>query len=101
MNGCSTATKPTNGRSLDRGSIPLHSTALVSNLGRLAYQRGQLSVKQPLNALQVQLLLDLPTGLICQIMESNPIGRSALFAKQMELITCGSSPLLSAFENVV
>jgi hypothetical protein len=48
------------------------------NLGRLAYQSGQLSVKQPLIALQVQLLLDLP------IVESNPIRRLALFAKQMD-----------------
>jgi hypothetical protein len=30
-------------------------------IGRLAYQRGQLSVKQPLLALQVRLLPDLPT----------------------------------------
>jgi hypothetical protein len=55
-------------------------------IGRLAYQRGQLSVKQPLLALQVRLLPDLP------IMESNPIRRllrraqsaAALFAKQMD-----------------
>jgi hypothetical protein len=31
-----------------------------TNIGRLAYQRGQLSVKQPLLALQVRLLPDLP-----------------------------------------
>jgi hypothetical protein len=49
-----------------------------SSIGRLAYQRGQLSVKQPLCALQVRLLPDLP------IMESKSIGRSALFAKQMD-----------------
>ncbi len=48
-------------------------------MGRLAYQRGQLSVKQPLLALQVRFLLDLPT------MESKSIRRSALFAKQMGL----------------
>jgi hypothetical protein len=47
-------------------------------MGRLAYQSGQLSVKQPLIALQVQLLLDLPT------LESNPIRRLVLFAKQMD-----------------
>jgi hypothetical protein len=56
------------------GSIPVEGT----NIGRPAYQCGQLSVKQPLIALQVQLLTDLPN------MESNPIGRSALFAKQMD-----------------
>jgi hypothetical protein len=60
-------------------------------IGRPAYQRGQLSVKQPLLALQVQVLPDLPP------LESNPIGRSALFAKQMEFNACGSIPLLSAF----
>ena len=55
-------------------------------MGRLAYQRGQLSVKQPLLALQVRLLPDLP------ILESKSIGRllrraqsaAALFAKQMD-----------------
>ena len=47
-------------------------------MGRLAYQRGQLSVKQPLLALQVRLLPDLP------IMESKPIRQLALFAKQMD-----------------
>ncbi len=47
------------------------------SIGRLAYQRGQLSVKQPLLALQVRLLPDRPS------MESNPVRRSALFAKQM------------------
>lgn len=49
-----------------------------TSIGRLAYQRGQLSVKQPLLALQVRLLPDLP------IMESKSIRRSALFAKQMD-----------------
>ena len=47
-------------------------------IGRLAYQRGQLSVKQPLLALQVRLLPDLPS------MESKPIRKLALFAKQMD-----------------
>ncbi len=47
-------------------------------LGRLAYQRGQLSVKQPLLALQVRFLPDLP------IMESKPVRQLALFAKQMD-----------------
>jgi hypothetical protein len=47
-------------------------------IGRLAYQRGQRSVKPPLLALQVRLLPDLP------IMESKSIGRAALFAKQMD-----------------
>jgi hypothetical protein len=38
------------------GSIPVEGT----NIGRPAYQCGQLSVKQPLIALQVQILPDLP-----------------------------------------
>ncbi len=47
------------------GSTPVGTANF--NMGRLAYQRGQLSVKQPLLALQVRLLPDLP------IMESKPI----------------------------
>ena len=58
------------------GSTPVGTAKF--NMGRLAYQRGQLSVKQPLLALQVRLLPDRP------MMESNPIRRSALFAKQMD-----------------
>ena len=81
------------------GSLPSALPNLLmleqTKIGRLAYQRGQLSVKQPLLALQVRLLPDRPS------MESNPIRRSALFAKQMEFHACGSTPLLSAFENVV
>ena len=58
------------------GSTPVGTAKF--NMGRLAYQRGQLSVKQPLLALQVRLLPDLPT------LESKSIRRSALFAKQMD-----------------
>ena len=64
------------------GSTPVGTAKF--NIGRLAYQRGQLSVKQPLFALQVRPLPDLPIGLINKIMESKPIRQLALFAKQMD-----------------
>ena len=38
-------------------------------MGRLAYQRGQLSVKQPFNTLQVRLLPDLPNRLINSLID--------------------------------
>jgi len=48
-------------------------------LGRLAYQRGQLSVKQPLKALQVRI-----GARLTKSMESKPVRGWVLFAKQME-----------------
>lgn len=66
------------------GSTPVGTAKF--NMGRLAYQRGQLSVKQPLLALQVRLLPDLPN--LWRVNRSGERLRracaSTLFAKQMD-----------------
>jgi hypothetical protein len=64
-------------------------------MGRPAYQCGQLSVKQPLIALQVRILPDLPK----QWRVTRLGDRRCLLNRWIN--NCGSSPLLSAFENVV
>ena len=75
------------------GSTPVGTAKF--NMGRLAYQRGQLSVKQPLLALQVRLLPDLPN--LWRVNRSGD--RRCLLNRWMN--NCGSTPLLSGSENVV